>query len=410
VERLESFWVNGNNFRLSNDALRSGKNLQQAWQELGSQLQKWSSTKASSDLASFKVILCRFDAAWACFESEYIFELIKIEEKARSVIVEAVDWEKRLRRVERMFGKASIQSSELRRCLAKQVAHLNSVANKRRKGRDDLSAEVVNQAYTALADEVSDCKGAAHAIARIVVDSFEALCQYFAQAQSYIERIDPYLGNNAGLVEKLVDWEESWEIGNRYLQDHVLLNALCSIVVRVREEKQAEPAFAAMLQECDAEFFVVFPRILWLIFLQNPQDHAAFFSSIIPDVFECSDGIPSPKEELNSFIDKFRSLQKDIAHAATSSGALRVGDTPEDFAFRSVLMDRAIHGSSTEVAWLRADSATHEALQVFMRELEQWSMRLQRHCPEDWNQSCAVVLRCLGYDWREEGQSKKFRV
>ena len=38
----------------------------------------------------------------------------------------------------------------------------------------------------------------------------------------------------------------------------------------------------------------------------------------------------------------------------------------------------------------------------FMRDLEAWSMDLQRHCPTDWNSCSATVVRFLSGSLRTE--------
>jgi hypothetical protein len=35
------------------------------------------------------------------------------------------------------------------------------------------------------------------------------------------------------------------------------------------------------------------------------------------------------------------------------------------------------------------------AVEALMRTVEGWSLELQRHCPEDWNECSTVLVRCL---------------
>lgn len=44
---------------------------------------------------------------------------------------------------------------------------------------------------------------------------------------------------------------------------------------------------------------------------------------------------------------------------------------------------------------LRLRKTVCTKLEHFMLELERWSIELQRHCPTDWNQWCALLVRCL---------------
>lgn len=73
----------------------------------------------------------------------YISELIAIEEKARRLIVDAVEHEASVADYEEQLGTLSAldPSVEAQRRLVGSIGRLNSVANVRRKGRDDLKVE-----------------------------------------------------------------------------------------------------------------------------------------------------------------------------------------------------------------------------------------------------------------------------
>merc|ERR1719188_2970437 len=79
-----------------------------------------------------------------------------------------------------------------------------------------------------------------------------------------------------------------------------------------------------------------------------------------------------------------------------------------------VLVKRAIAGSgdapdsggASEIYGGLKQSSRKEAraaVEDLMKELEQWSIRLQRHCPEDWNQCSAILLRCLDKEVTKKG-------
>merc|ERR1719189_3194826 len=103
--------------------------------------------------------LSRVDVAWAAFEHKYIANLIVIEDRARQLVVRAVESERRLRRTEAAQSKghtvAAAESMEAQRSLVECIARLNSVANHRRKGRDDLGGDILESAVAALS---SCCK------------------------------------------------------------------------------------------------------------------------------------------------------------------------------------------------------------------------------------------------------------
>ena len=66
-----------------------------------------------------------------------------------------------------------------------------------------------------------------------MVGSFDAMRSYLREVERCLERVDPHLCNNAGLVSRLVDWEESWEVGTRHVQNERLLDAICDLVAEI---------------------------------------------------------------------------------------------------------------------------------------------------------------------------------
>eukprot|EP00913_Durusdinium_trenchii_P024944 g23412.t1 len=73
--------------------------------------------------------------------------------------------------------------------------------------------------------ENSEKLAAARILAKDVLDSFTAMREYLREVGRCLERVDPHLCNNVGLVARLVDWEESWEVGTRYVQQEKMLTA-----------------------------------------------------------------------------------------------------------------------------------------------------------------------------------------
>lgn len=155
---------------------------------------------------------------------------MQIESESRSHIVQAIEFEGQLRQLEVQHGSIAWMQpnyQEIQRSLCMVLSHLNSVANVNRKGRDDLRVDVLREANLAIiqcnasgsvGNEAGNLLTATKILATDVVDSFEAMRVYLREVANQLERVDPHLGNNAGLVARLVDWEESWEIGTAYLQ------------------------------------------------------------------------------------------------------------------------------------------------------------------------------------------------
>jgi hypothetical protein len=227
---------------------------------------------------------------------------------------------------------------------------------------------------------------AARILATDVVDSFSAMREYLREVELCLERVDPHLCNNAGLVARLVDWEESWEVGMRYVQRTPLLRALCDFVTDIRAAQRLVPAFTSMCNDCDVELFLVLPRMIWLRYLKQPED-IELLKSLLPHHFELA---KEPHSELQILNDKFRRV-KDLMVGADPNGEAAAWET---------LVRRVVGGSSfAEKLYESLPSDLAQTVPVavdeLMHELERWSIELQRHCPEDWNQCSAVLVQCL---------------
>lgn len=422
VEQYAVIWVNGDKFEFSAEAMRRAEALQRTWAELGSLLERWSQAveqprfvtrPARSELRN---TLVQLDCTWARFEHKYIAELIEIEEKARRLIVQAIEHERCLQLLEAHHGEGEALQQvpeyhqELKKLVA-CVAHLNSVANFRRKGRDDLGVDVLFDAMNTLrrcdtserSGESREILAAARILARDVVESFAAMRDYLREVERCLERVDPHLCNNVGLVARLVDWEESWEVGTRYVQHEKLLGAVCDLVAEIRVAQRLAPVLTQMCDDCDVELFLVLPRIIWLRFLAKPMQHTELLKSLLPHRFvdaSNSGSEKAPDAELQGFLEKFRAARKLLVGAQPVGGVgVSSAEAREKMSWE-ILVKRVVNGAgSQEDAFgslapaLRPEAQA--AAEELMHELEKWSIELQRHCPEDWNQCSAILLQCL---------------
>merc|ERR1712083_359282 len=87
--------------------------------------------------------------------------------------------------------------------------------------------------------------------------------------------------------------EECWEVGSTYIQNAHMLVAVKALVVALKAAQKGVPAFARMCDDCDAELFLVLPRLVWLSFLAQPVDLAAWLMPLLPHHFFSSDLDPS---------------------------------------------------------------------------------------------------------------------
>lgn len=436
IEQYAVIWVNGDKFEFSAEAMRRAEALQRAWSELGGLLDRWSQASeqprsatrpARSELRNTLVTL---DFAWASFEHKYITELIEIEEKARRLIVQAIEHERCLQLLEAHHGEGEALQElpdyhEEQKRLVGCIAHLNSVANFRRKGRDDLGVEVLFDAVATLrrCDDAerdgrsTETLSAARTLATDVVESFSAMRDYLREVERCLERVDPHLCNNVGLVARLVDWEESWEVGTRYVQHEKLLGAVCDLVAEIRVAQRLAPSLTTMCDECDVELFMVLPRLIWLRFLAKPQQHTELLKSLLPHRFGGSKGAPDEQtsqnawdSEVESFIEKFRSAEDVLMRAPAGKAAAE--SSAAKLAWE-VFVKRVVNGNGTEDAYSSLAPGLREharvAVEDVIHELERWSIELQRYCPEDWNQCSAILVQCLTGGGQKSKQAP-FRV
>lgn len=218
-----------------------------------------------------------------------------------------------------------------------------------------------------------------------------------------MERVDPHLANNSGLVTRLQDWEESWGVGTAYLQKKPVLHALCDAVAEIQRVQAFAPKLANMCEECDVELFLVLPRMVWLRFLAEPSQQSPLLAQLLPHRFVAGFG---KGEELRAFQEKYSDIERSLANMCETPM-----ETPTKSLewVRAMLAKRVVNGEDAQASdiygGVRAVCADDAKVLVdgFIHELEAWSMELQRHCPEDWNQYSALLVHCLSAEEKKEG-------
>lgn len=413
VDARSEIWVNGDRFELSPEAVGRADSLQSAWANFGALLDQWSTNPEAGATAvgELATALAGLDTTWANFEQQYVAELMEIEEQARKLLVQAVHEEQELQRLE-AAGSTGQPYQEARERLVTSISRLNSVANCRRKGRDDLGSDILSSAASVL-EGAGPCGAsrAARVLASDVVGAFEAVRKYLREVGQCLEKVDPHLCNNAGLVALLVDWEERWEVGSRYVRRVSMLAAVSDLVDEMRAAQRISPSLINMCEDRDAELFLVLPRLVCLCFASGPtKARAGLLQSLLPQRFgpaegwrpgEASRAVP----ELEGLVERYRhAVQQLVAARCLDQDSRSATSIAEAAAWRQ-LVRRAIAGTSSSssaesglsTAFSRGPhgAATRQAVEDFMRELERWSLELQRRCPEDWNQCSAVLVQCL---------------
>eukprot|EP00930_Biecheleria_cincta_P013486 TRINITY_DN11991_c0_g3_i1.p1 TRINITY_DN11991_c0_g3~~TRINITY_DN11991_c0_g3_i1.p1 ORF type:complete len:522 (+),score=114.19 TRINITY_DN11991_c0_g3_i1:74-1639(+) len=428
LEQTPVIWVNGDKFEFTAEAMTRAETLKQCWTNVTDSLQNWNQSRTRR--ATLRRALAALDTAWASFEQKYITELIDIEARPRALLRTAIEQEQKLKDLETTHGHPKVANipeyMDTQRSLVQNISHLNSVANIRRKGRNDLSVEILWAAMKTIQTceeaekngESTEKLSAARCLSDDVVNSFLAMRNYFREASKCLQRVDPQLSHNVGLVKRLVDWEEAWEVGKHYVQKEMILNGICDFVAEIRQAQLISPELKGMCEDCDVMLFMVLPRILWLRGLAKPAVHLHLFESLLPHRFTGAQEASKDSQEqwpcdskLTVLFEQFHTVRDLLA------SNWRSADRISEFSAWEVLVKRVVLGSESksreEVYGTLSPSIrgqAEQAVERFMNELEVWSIEIQRNCPEDWNVFTSIIAQCLSGGSSKDLNMSTFQV
>lgn len=373
----------------------------------------WNNTELLQ--AQLRSRLVALDTAWAAFEKTYINELIFIEAKPVKLVVTAIEHEQKLEGLEDKHGHQTAvfmpEYMDAQNNLVQSIAQLNSLANPRRKGVANLSVEILWSAMKTIqccseAEEKGDGSEllpAAHSLCRDVVDSFLAIREYLREVSTCLEQVNPDLCKNIGLVRRLVDWEESWEVGKRYVQNDVLLNGIHDLVASIQLAQHIVPDLKRICRDCDVELFVVLPSLLWLQAFQEPALHFNLFRRLLPHRFTSLHDSGGDNQaswpcdpELKAFIEQFQKTYSLLSSSQHSTGR------NSDLCGWKVLVKRVVLGSDSQTREVTYGSLSpsirsqaEQAVENLMSRMESWNMEIQTHSAEDWNELMSVVISVM---------------
>jgi len=233
-------------------------------------------------------------------------------------------------------------------------------------------------------------------LAEDFVDSFEAMRVYLREASQNMQQVDPELQKNKGLVERLEDLDAAWLLFTRYAEDRGMRVALKHSCRSINAAQDCVPGFTRMCLDCDPEFFMVLPRVVWLGFLKTPSQDK-LLQGFLPHHFR-HNGTEEGSPNLDRFVEQYRRVMQLLVYAQPQRDGKENQEVqePQDVACQ-ILVHRAVVGTSFDYGGINDGlvSTRHaevkNAVEDFMRELEAWSMELQRHCPKDWN-CCSEML------------------
>lgn len=263
-----------------------------------------------------------------------------------------------------------------------------------------LAQDVVSQSRSmgSLQSSRDCCNRCARALSQNLLGSFHAMREYLRTAGSCSDQIDPHLRGNAGLVSRLSELQEAWEIIARYMEPAEMSTALGNALAMVEAAVAMVPAFQGMCSDRDAECFLALPRIILLgIVAEGTSD--ALLRSLLPHCFgEQEATTTTGKRRLNSqeLIDDFKALerflvlaQKPVSHCAKE---IAHSVAWEILFHRVVLGNRWDDADAFDRMEPSLQERSSREMEDFMRHLEAWSIEMQRHSPRDWALLSAALL------------------
>ncbi|CAK0870303.1 unnamed protein product [Prorocentrum cordatum] len=169
------------------------------------------------------------------------------------------------------------------------------------------------------------------------------------------------------------------------------------------------PGLRQMCEHYDAELFLVVPSLVCLSVFSDPRGPLeTFATAFLPHHLAA----PPPGDGARQLPSKVGAVVADLQRTlATVVSCLMVGETASgeersvDFqaAAWEVLVRRSVAGAcrrlgaedpyaDLEQPWRAAAEASVEG---FMNRLEGWSMQLQRHRPDAWNELSGLLVQCI---------------
>jgi len=165
--------------------------------------------------------------------------------------------------------------------------------------------------------------------------------------------------------------------------------------------EKVEEGLTKMIEYYDVEFIMILPRLAWLRFLTDPSRHLDVLRSFLPHHFadENSRWVKDVQEVINSYEKTYCIL---LAQVGSNSDA------------QKFLVQRVIAGPNCEQFYQSKEipnlvpKLSTNAVEDLILKIEKYSIELQRHCPEDWNQYMALTMRCFA--GQQKPREHHFRV
>ncbi|CAK0852370.1 unnamed protein product [Prorocentrum cordatum] len=384
-------WLNGEAYHFDEAVVAHAEALREAVLDLVQLLDQWASPDRPPGRARTELCarLRRLDAAWAGFEEAYVEGLSAAQQRARGALDRAVQQDRRLRSAESVFSADTSAEAmdELRQeeeALLEHLGYLSAAAGNPRPSTQVLecSMQILDEAVQVLAISRHEQGTPVPTVvlAARAVESYNGLRDYLVGVREHLADVHPQLGKNAGLAERLARWEDSWERFAHYMESSDLMEGVRLLASFLAGALEAVPSLQPMLEDRDAELFLVLPRLVCLCLLSDPDAVARLLRPLLP--VRLAEG---PEEGGGQVL---------AAASAQLERVLELLGGPERGAWEA-LASRAVAGGGAAQVGPSQQEAAAAAVEALMREIEGWSMELQRHHPAAWNDLSDLLVQCM---------------
>jgi len=239
------------------------------------------------------------------------------------------------------------------------------------------------------------------------VESFQDVRDYLFKVRKHLSKVHPQLSKNTGLTKRLACWEESWRRFEHYRQNPDLLASVHQLAGFLWACRRVAPGLLQLAESCDAELFLALPRLVCLCLFSDPAGPAqALAQRLLPRPPHAAAGEePGEGRSAKKVQAAAANLQRTLGTVVSGMMAGDTGGTEADAWAEAweILLRRAVSGPGAEQGaadpYAGVEQAHRESaaasVEGFMNEVEGWSMELQRHSPEAWNETSVLLVRCI---------------
>mmetsp|Transcript_28709 Transcript_28709/g.66559 ORF Transcript_28709/g.66559 Transcript_28709/m.66559 type:complete len:537 (+) Transcript_28709:41-1651(+) len=283
----------------------------------------------------------------------------------------------------RQLAASAASAGEPRQLVDKLAAKVSEVmVCCRGKGALKLTSNVLRAAAADFlaceALESSPAVAAKQALAQRVLRGFHNFRAYFVAMRGRLCEIDPQLQNNPRLNGFVLQWEDDWELGHRFLRPLEVQASFCEVCVRLAVLQRKLQPFADMVDMQTWELFMVLPRLVLFSALASRETKLA--EKLLPSHFT------QVKDDSWSLLQCF----------SRGTNTMQPSPALKELSGLARSLEGANSWEDLASDMISGPDSPDPARKAFLQELEKFSFEMSRERPHDWNRLCGLLLECAG--------------